>query len=459
MSENNTGILALDCETVGVEKWGKFTTIRRSNEFNNLARVSIVDQKGDCIYDRYVKPTQEVKEYRTELSGIRPENLENADNFEKVRGEVAEIIRDKIVVGQSIGYDMNYLFLHHRAELLRDTSEIHKTIGKTFSLKELAANELGILFQEGEHDSIEDARVSMKLYNKFQKQLDDIASKKKTYEMQIPKKFIHHIIGTKGKTIKKMKKISGAEINIDTSSTIVNVTAENSDSLTIAKELINKVITNPTKAMLEMKKLPSYKSFMNQLLETWILLGICKEGSDRLEKSEEGNVIFEINISTKTPGLGQILGNTEKMVEDIQTSSGAEIKKKLSYAFKISGPNPASLSKAKVLIHDMISIENPNKLFKKDALKLLEGCKEEPAIMENANDIILNEEVCEVPIPKRLGKPILQIRKTIIPKISGLTNAEIQMKKIYTIEIVGDNSESVFKAKELITKIIFPNAN
>ena len=85
--------------------------------------------------------------FRTELSGIRPENLENADDFEKVQGEVAEIIRDKIVVGQSIGYDMNYLFLHHRPELLRDTSEIHKTIGKTFSLKELAANELGILFQ------------------------------------------------------------------------------------------------------------------------------------------------------------------------------------------------------------------------------------------------------------------------------------------------------------------------
>ena len=85
--------------------------------------------------------------FRTELSGIRPENLENADDFEKVQGEVAEIIKDKIVVGQSIGYDMNYLFLHHRAELLRDTSEIHKTIGKTFSLKELAANELGILFQ------------------------------------------------------------------------------------------------------------------------------------------------------------------------------------------------------------------------------------------------------------------------------------------------------------------------
>ena len=81
------------------------------------------------------------------MSGIRPKNLENAEDFKKVQGEVAEIIKDKIVVGQSIGYDMNYLFLHHRAEMLRDTSEIHKTVWKTFSLKELAANELGILIQ------------------------------------------------------------------------------------------------------------------------------------------------------------------------------------------------------------------------------------------------------------------------------------------------------------------------
>ena len=68
MSENNTDILALDCETIGVEKRGKFTTVRysrgRNKEFDNLARVSIVNQKGDCIYDKYVKPTQNVIDYR-----------------------------------------------------------------------------------------------------------------------------------------------------------------------------------------------------------------------------------------------------------------------------------------------------------------------------------------------------------------------------------------------------------
>ena len=79
--------------------------------------------------------------------------MENAEDFKKVRSEVAEIIKEKIVVGQSIGYDMQYLFLHHRPELLRDTSEIHKTAEKTYGLKELAARELGISFQVRQHES------------------------------------------------------------------------------------------------------------------------------------------------------------------------------------------------------------------------------------------------------------------------------------------------------------------
>ena len=73
--------------------------------------------------------------------------MENAEDFKNVQDKVAGIIKEKVVVGHSIGNDMKYLFLHHRAELLRDTSEIHKTVGKTYGLKELAAMELGISFQ------------------------------------------------------------------------------------------------------------------------------------------------------------------------------------------------------------------------------------------------------------------------------------------------------------------------
>lgn len=56
----------MDCEMVGVGPKG---------EESIAARVSIVNQYGKCVYDKCVKPTQPVTDYRTAVSGIRPENL------------------------------------------------------------------------------------------------------------------------------------------------------------------------------------------------------------------------------------------------------------------------------------------------------------------------------------------------------------------------------------------------
>lgn len=44
---------------------------------NMLARVSIVNQLGECLYDKYVKPTEPVIDYRTSVSGITEKHLEN----------------------------------------------------------------------------------------------------------------------------------------------------------------------------------------------------------------------------------------------------------------------------------------------------------------------------------------------------------------------------------------------
>lgn len=56
----------MDCEMVGVGIDGKESM---------LARVSIVNQYGHRIYDEYVKPIEDVIDYRTRYSGIRKENL------------------------------------------------------------------------------------------------------------------------------------------------------------------------------------------------------------------------------------------------------------------------------------------------------------------------------------------------------------------------------------------------
>lgn len=63
-----TRAVAIDCEMVGVGPDG---------EDSILARVSLVNQFGKCIYDKYVKPTEKVTDYRTAVSGIRPEDIKD----------------------------------------------------------------------------------------------------------------------------------------------------------------------------------------------------------------------------------------------------------------------------------------------------------------------------------------------------------------------------------------------
>lgn len=45
-----------------------------------MARVSLVNHFGKCIYDKYVKPTEKVTDYRTEFSGIRPEDIKDGES-------------------------------------------------------------------------------------------------------------------------------------------------------------------------------------------------------------------------------------------------------------------------------------------------------------------------------------------------------------------------------------------
>ena len=98
-------IVGLDCEFVGNLAHGH---VDEKEETDILARVSIVDQSGHPIYDKYVLPTKTVTNYRTQWSGIRPENLtrkNGAIDFWKAQEDVAKIIVGKIVVGHQLDSD------------------------------------------------------------------------------------------------------------------------------------------------------------------------------------------------------------------------------------------------------------------------------------------------------------------------------------------------------------------
>lgn len=159
--ENNalTKHIAMDCEMVGIGDKGSE---------NMVARVSIVNKYGNCIYDKYVKPREKVVDYRTAISGIRPENLHDGEDFNIVQKEVADILKNRVLVGHALDHDLGVLYLSHPRKLRRDTSRYkpfrQTSKGNTPSLKKLAHELLGREIQVGEHSSIEDARAAMHLY-------------------------------------------------------------------------------------------------------------------------------------------------------------------------------------------------------------------------------------------------------------------------------------------------------
>ncbi|XP_049884298.1 uncharacterized protein LOC126379545 [Pectinophora gossypiella] len=169
-----TKFIAMDCEMVGIGYDG--------ND-HMLARVSLVNKFGDCIYDKFVKPREEVIDYRTNISGVRKEDMLNGEDFTKVQKEVSDILRGRILVGHSLKNDLSVLFLSHPKRNIRDTSRYKPfrkiTKGSTPSLKRLAKEILGIDIQSAEHSSVEDARAAMQLYCTVAKKWEAMMSEKR----------------------------------------------------------------------------------------------------------------------------------------------------------------------------------------------------------------------------------------------------------------------------------------
>ena len=192
-------IVALDCEMVGcleinmprAQGAGTSTDLLRGTlnkvamkskrkkkrkpllrEASVAGRCSIVDYNGRVLYDEYIRPNEKILSFRTPWSGITPSDMQLAIPFDKAQAEILDLLDDCIVVGHSIVNDTDSLKMElPPPERVRDTS--HYVPLRTMagmnrasvpSLKKLANALLGLEIQKGAHDSVEDARVSMKLY-------------------------------------------------------------------------------------------------------------------------------------------------------------------------------------------------------------------------------------------------------------------------------------------------------
>lgn len=189
--EEQNRYLALDCEMVGVGYRGKGSA---------LARVTIVDWNHNVVLDEYVKPTREVTDYRTFVSGITQEILEQSAtlDWESCRQKVLSVLEGQVLVGHGLKNDLRALDIQLPWYAVRDTAKYEPFMKARFddgvlwpqSLRLLAKNRLRREIQlPGEaHSPIEDAATAMDLYKiarkKWEMAMDYKISKTRSIEQQ-----------------------------------------------------------------------------------------------------------------------------------------------------------------------------------------------------------------------------------------------------------------------------------
>ena len=191
--------VALDCEMVGVGP--------TPDQDSQLARASLVNYHGERLYDAFVQPALPVTDYRTPFSGVRAADLlpgAGALPFREVQRDVAAFLRNRVLVGHYLKADLHVLGLAHPRADVRDTAWLPKfreaAGGRAPRLKDLAERVLGLSIQNGEHDSVEDARVAMMLYKTEKEAFESEARRKAPHVSQTLSKF------SAGKKLRKKKR-------------------------------------------------------------------------------------------------------------------------------------------------------------------------------------------------------------------------------------------------------------
>lgn len=149
-------VFALDCEFCQI------------NSGNALTRISIVDDNGDVVMDKYVKPAEAIIDYKTMYSGITEDILKDVTTtLQDVQKEFVDIISSNdTLLGHSLESDLNIIKVRHPK--IVDTAHIyHDGRGNSYSpsLKWLTRQYLGRMIQDGNdgHSSVQDAIAVLEL--------------------------------------------------------------------------------------------------------------------------------------------------------------------------------------------------------------------------------------------------------------------------------------------------------
>lgn len=152
-------ILAFDCELI-------FTTAGMS-----LARITVLDESGKVVLDRFVRPKSAILDYNTRFSGIRASDIpsEGTGSLESARKALGNLMKpDTVLIGHGLENDLRAIRLIH-TRIVDSVLLFPHRKGMPFrmSLRELALVHLKRHIQTGDeisgHDAEEDARAALDL--------------------------------------------------------------------------------------------------------------------------------------------------------------------------------------------------------------------------------------------------------------------------------------------------------
>lgn len=189
-------IVALDCEMVGVGRYGRDSV---------LARACVVSGHGEVIIDEYCSSQYRITDYRTPVSGIEEKHMKNAQPFSALQEKVKNAIAGKIVVGHGLEHDFAVLKIDHQEKMKRDTAEffrgkfthahdifsiIYNTGNKRPALKTLARDQLGREIQNGAHSPAIDAKTALDIYLKNREEWEaTVALGSLSISRQVPREY------------------------------------------------------------------------------------------------------------------------------------------------------------------------------------------------------------------------------------------------------------------------------
>eukprot|EP00808_Paulinella_micropora_P021901 g44845.t1 len=99
--------------------------------------------------------------------------------LQKMR-EIHALLKDKVIVGHALSNDFDALLLSHPIHSVRDTAKCKLICpGRSRALRVIAAERLDMKIQDGEHDSVQDARAAMLVYQSYRAEWEAWLHRKK----------------------------------------------------------------------------------------------------------------------------------------------------------------------------------------------------------------------------------------------------------------------------------------